>query len=162
MLTHVQVHIGRQMLKGFCHNIRVCTYPISSAFKGVGQKQGSEMTPLGMHRICQKIGGKHPVDAAFVGRQYTGENFSKLHKYDGSRDWILGRILWLQGMAPGVNCGERVGSKQRYIYIHGTPWSLDEPASHGCIRMACADVAELYTRVCVGTRVMITKDSYYV
>ena len=46
---------------------------------------------------------------------------------------------------------------RRYIYIHGAPDTvpMGVPGSHGCIRMRNADVAELFDRVPVGTKVRI-------
>ena len=55
---------------------------------------------------------------------------------------MLTRILWLEGLEPGVNRGAGIDRRARYIYIHGTAHTrlLGRPASHGCIRMANADV----------------------
>jgi lipoprotein-anchoring transpeptidase ErfK/SrfK len=41
--------------------------------------------------------------------------------------------------------------------IHGTnaPWSIGKAVSSGCIRMRNEDVMELYTRVDVGTKVVV-------
>ncbi|MFW2391580.1 MAG: L,D-transpeptidase [Methyloceanibacter sp.] len=41
--------------------------------------------------------------------------------------------------------------------IHGTdaPWTVGHEVSHGCIRMFNQDVADLYQRVPVGTRVVV-------
>ena len=46
----------------------------------------------------------------------------------------------------------------RYIYIHGTheEHRIGTPASHGCIRMKNAEVAELFDLVKVGTEVRIS------
>ncbi|MEQ1916214.1 MAG: L,D-transpeptidase, partial [Gallionella sp.] len=46
---------------------------------------------------------------------------------------------------------------RRYIYIHGTPDSvtLGVPGSHGCIRMANADLIELFDLVSAGITVEI-------
>jgi lipoprotein-anchoring transpeptidase ErfK/SrfK len=60
-----------------------------------------------------------------------------------------------------VNQGEgdehSCDSKERYIYIHGTSdlEPLGVPLSHGCVRMNLHEVIELYSRVTVGTRVVI-------
>ncbi|WP_164071910.1 L,D-transpeptidase, partial [Acinetobacter soli] len=61
-------------------------------------------------------------------------------------DWILSRILWLDGLEEGFNRGEGCDSKQRYIYIHGTPDTqpMGIPMSHGCIRMRNTDLIELF------------------
>ena len=62
------------------------------------------------------------------------------------------RILWLDGIEPG-----NANTYDRYIYIHGTNHEdqIGRPASHGCVRMKNADVAELFRRVAVGTPVII-------
>jgi len=46
--------------------------------------------------------------------------------------------------------------------IHGTdaPWTIGQYASSGCIRMFNKDVIDLYNRVPVGTRVIVTWQAY--
>ncbi len=46
--------------------------------------------------------------------------------------------------------------------IHGTDSidSLGTAASHGCVRMAVPDVIDLYDRVSVGTKVVVTWQRY--
>jgi lipoprotein-anchoring transpeptidase ErfK/SrfK len=74
-----------------------------------------------------------------------------------SQDWILTRILWLEGLQPGVNQGGEVDSFSRYIYIHGTNHEelLGQPASHGCVRMSNLDVLLLFDAVETGSLVWI-------
>ena len=73
------------------------------------------------------------------------------------RDWILTRILWLSGKEVGKNRLGNVDTMQRYIYIHGTPDSVEmgTPDSHGCVRMRNADIIQLFDIVPVGTPVLI-------
>ena len=65
-----------------------------------------------------------------------------------------------------VEIGNPLGARALYLYegpkdtlfrIHGTfdPKSIGTNASSGCIRMANADVMDLYERVKVGTRVVV-------
>ena len=63
-----------------------------------------------------------------------------------AEDFVLTRVMWLDGMEPGVNRGRGIDSHDRFIYIHGTNQEhlLGRPASHGCIRMSNRDVMELY------------------
>jgi L,D-transpeptidase YbiS len=133
-------------------------YPISTALKGVGQKEGSEQTPLGKHIIYAKIGGGSPERSVFVARRWTGEIYTpELAASEPDRDWVLSRILWLQGTELGKNRGGDCDSKRRYIYIHGTPYEneIGKPASRGCIRMRNRDVIALYDLVNPGTSVRI-------
>ena len=129
-------------------------YSISTALNGAGEQQGSGCTPRGQHRIAQKIGANQPCNSVFVGRVPTGEIYdAALAAQFPNRDWILSRILWLDGLEPAFNQGAGCDSHARYIYIHGTPDTepMGEARSHGCIRMRNADVIELFDLVEVGT-----------
>jgi UDP-N-acetylmuramate--alanine ligase len=72
-------------------------------------------------------------------------------------DLILTRILTLEGLEEGVNRGPGHDSLARYIYIHGTNHedALGRPVSHGCVRMANADMIDLFERLTVGDPVVI-------
>ncbi len=62
--------------------------------------------------------------------------------------------------APNNPMGARALVLDRDEYaIHGTnrPSSIGTPASYGCIRMKNEDVIDLYGRVRVGTRVVVTQ-----
>ena len=134
-------------------------YSVSTAKKGVGEKNGSLCTPRGRHIVRAKIGAGQPPDTVFVRRRPTGEVWSPElgAKYPG-RDWMLTRILWLSGCEPGKNRLREVDTMRRYIYIHGSPDSvaLGKPGSIGCIRMRNQDVVELFELAPAGTPVTIT------
>ncbi len=158
----IEVSIADQVLRvssaGICH-----LYPVSTAFNGAGEQENSGCTPRGWHRIRACIGGAQPLNTVFVGRRPTGEQYSpELAAAHPQRDWILSRILWLQGQEVGVNRLGKVDSMRRYIYIHGTPDSepMGQPLSHGCIRMRNADIAELFDLVVAGTPVWIQEHSF--
>lgn len=131
-------------------------YPISTAKNGVGQLQNTGCTPLGKHVISEKFGDGLPVNSVFVARRFTGEIYdTTLAQQFPERDWILSRILWLEGCEVGHNKGHNAAgvcdTKARYIYIHGTPDTepMGVPLSHGCVRMRNRDIIALYE--CVGT-----------
>jgi L,D-transpeptidase YbiS len=134
-------------------------YRISTAKNGLGEQSGSYCTPRGRHRIAEKIGAGHPMYAVFKARVPTGEVWSReLAAENPGCDWILTRILWLEGMEEGRNKGGTVDSHSRYIYIHGTDEEhlIGQPISHGCIRMKNTDVMDLFDLVEVGTAVLIS------
>lgn len=134
---------------------------VATAKNGIGQLQGSECTPAGVHRIRAKIGDACELNTVFVGRRPTGEIYSEaLANKFPDRDWILTRILWLCGNELGFNRGADVDTMRRYIYIHGAPDShlMGVASSHGCIKMHNADLLTLYELVEVGTAVIISKD----
>ena len=133
-------------------------YAVSTARNGPGERNGSECTPRGKHRIRIKIGDGLPENAVFRGRRPTGEIYSPaLAVRHPNRDWILSRILWLDGCEPGRNRGGACDSLRRYIYIHGCPDNtpMGVPGSHGCIRMRNRDLLELFDLVRAGDPVEI-------
>lgn len=114
------------------------TYKVSTGKNGMGELRDSQCTPRGWHSIYSILGLEHEINSVFVAREWTGEIYSpELATQHTDRDWILTRILRLDGLEPGRNKGGNVDSLSRYIYIHGTPDSteLGKPGSHGCIRM---------------------------
>lgn len=135
-------------------------YRISSAKNGTGQENGSFCTPLGKHIIRAKIGAGQPVNTVFIKRRPTGEIYTpELAQQFPKRDWILTRILWLCGRESGFNRFGSVDTMRRYIYIHGTPDSVEmgKPGSIGCIRMRNNELLELFDWVDAGTQVNIHK-----
>ena len=76
-----------------------------------------------------------------------------------ARERAKGRILPAH-MPGGPN--NPLGARAMYLgstlyRIHGTnqPWTIGQAMSSGCIRMANDDVKHLYSRVKVGTRVVV-------
>lgn len=136
-------------------------WPVSTAAAGVGEQKGSYRTPRGHFRIRAAIGDQASADAVWVGRRYTGEQYTaELAARYPCRDWILGQILWLSGTQPGFNRYGNVDTRSRYIYIHGTPLSepMGVPRSHGCIRMHGPDLLSLYSLVRPGESVWVGED----
>jgi L,D-transpeptidase YbiS len=123
-------------------------YPISSSAFGLGTEPGSFKTPTGRFEVSKKIGAGAPLGSVFKSRVPTGE----IGAPADPGDLIQTRILWLHGLDP-----DNQNTLDRYIYIHGTNHedALGTPASHGCIRMANAAVAELFDLVTEGTAVQI-------
>jgi lipoprotein-anchoring transpeptidase ErfK/SrfK len=129
-------------------------YVISTSRFGIGQVEGSNQTPLGLHRVARKIGGGFPIGTVFKSRRPTGLTWQG--QPDGT---IVHRILWLEGLEPGFNRGGRVDTFRRYIYIHGfgDEMTLGRPQSHGCIHLAASDLLPLFDRLPVGTLVWIAE-----
>ncbi len=156
--SFLDISISAQALKVIERDAEVLRYPVSTAKNGAGEQMGSGCTPTGWHKIKAKIGAGQPLQTVFIGRRPTGEIYSpELADEHPRRDWILTRILWLVGLEPGKNRYGNVDTGWRYIYIHGCPDDLmnGKPESHGCIRMANADVLDLFNRVRAGIKVFI-------
>jgi len=156
--AYIVVDSGGQRLL-LCRDRQVLSeYPVSTAAGGLGCQVDSYMTPTGIHRVMEKIGGDQPPGMIFEGRVATGREADILaESVDSGTDLITSRILWLEGMESGINQGPGVDSRERYIYIHGTneEGRLGQAVSHGCVRMANADVIALYDEVEAGTPVLI-------
>jgi L,D-transpeptidase catalytic domain len=134
-------------------------FSCSTSRFGVGQTEGSNCTPLGLHRIVEKIGADEQAGTVFKSRKVVGHT-SQPEFADAK---ITTRILWLEGLEDGVNKGlngdVNVDSHTRYIYIHGTADqnSIGKPASHGCIHLADAGLIPLFDLVPSGTLVWISE-----
>lgn len=156
--NYLDISISNQLLSLYSDHSECIQYPVSTAKNGPGELRGSECTPTGRHKIRAKIGGGQPVNSVFVARRPTGEIYSpELAEQFPQRDWILTRILWLNGLEPGKNRYGEVDSGWRYIYIHGCPdhCPMQVPDSHGCIRLRNADMLDLFERVTPGMPVYI-------
>ena len=137
-------------------------YQISSGKNGIGEQENTGKTPRGWHRIAEKFGHDAPKNTVFVARQPTGEIYHlQLADLFPLRDWILSRILWLDGLEEGFNHGEGCDTFKRYIYIHGTPdiEPMGIPLSHGCIRMRNEDVLEVFDLISEDALVYISENS---
>jgi hypothetical protein len=130
----------------------VKTFRCSTSRFGTGQMEGSNRTPLGLHRIAEKIGGGWPAGTVFKARQPIGYTWKGLPEAK-----ITTRILWLDGLEPGFNRGGNVDSHARYIYIHGTgdQTTIGKPASCGCVHLSDADIIPLFAKLPSGTLIWI-------
>jgi L,D-transpeptidase YbiS len=154
----IRISITEQRLELLDGKRILTSYPVSTATRGAGERRDSEQTPRGRLAIEEKIGSGAALGTVFVGRQTTGEVCTaQRFAAEPGRDWILTRVLWLGGREPGRNQGGAVDTRERTIYIHGTPdvAGLGQPTSHGCIRMRSEDVVDLFDQVEVGTSVDI-------
>ena len=104
-----------------------------------------------------------------IGVARSGFSWSGVHKITAKREWpdwippkeMIERQPYLpHRMAGGPN--NPLGARALYIgatlyRIHGSnePWTIGHNVSSGCIRMRNADVIDLYSRVKVGTKVVV-------
>ena len=158
-MPRIEISIPNQSLDLIDDNGAVIrSYRVSTSRNGAGEMRGSYCTPRGRHVIRAKIGSGAPANTVFVERRPTGELYTPgLAAAFPRRDWILTRILWLSGEEPGFNRLGQVDTMRRYIYIHGSPDSVEmgRPGSIGCIRMRNQDIMELFERVRQGTKAII-------
>ncbi|HQW97975.1 MAG TPA: L,D-transpeptidase [Flavobacteriales bacterium] len=150
------VSVQRQQLIHVNRGRSVGIYPISTAKAGLGGDQDSFRTPTGLHRVSEKIGAGVPAFGILKDREFAGAmadpDFAGVDK-----DWITSRVLWLEGLEPGVNQGNNFDSHERYIYIHGTAneRTIGTASSMGCVRMLNSDIIQLFDSIPVGTLVVI-------
>ena len=148
------VNVDRQELTHFTGDLQT-TFRVSTAINGTGQQKDSYQTPIGLHRIYEKIGEGEPIGTIFEGRKPV--------RYDGkgeSNALITDRIMWLEGLEPSLNQGHNIDSRKRYIYIHGVgdESKIGAPNSQGCIHLAATDLLQLFDSVPVGALVYIGKN----
>ena len=144
----ITINISKQSLE-----YKGKSYSISTAINGTGEIEGSYCTPTGKFKIAEKIGANLELGSVLVEREPTGEIYNtNLAKKNPGRDWILTRILWLDGIEV-----HNQNTKNRYIYIHGSPdeTQMGMPGSKGCIRMRNYDVIELFESIQSGENVII-------
>jgi|694.fasta_scaffold128960_3 lipoprotein-anchoring transpeptidase ErfK/SrfK len=130
-------------------------YKISTSKFGIGDRPGSNYTPLGRMQVAKKIGCGQQAGAVFKSRRPTGE---VIKPNAPGRDPIVSRIMWLEGKE-----GHNRNAYRRFIYIHGTPeeCNLGRPASYGCIRMGTKDVVDLYNRIGYGADVYVVRGALH-
>jgi hypothetical protein len=126
-------------------------YPVSTSRYGVSDRPGTYGTPAGMHEVVAKIGHGAPAGAVFKSRHLTGEVIAP---GTPGRDPIVSRIMWLRGLE-----SQNRNAYNRAIYIHGTAdeAEIGRPVSFGCIRMKSHDVIDLFNRLPIGSRVLISE-----
>lgn len=155
----IVVDISQQRLYLLHQGKLLASYPVSTSQWGIGNKEGSNRTPIGVFRIAEKFGQGAVPDSIFKSRRDTGTLARIITNPENrsERDLVTSRIMWLTGLQPGFNEGGDVDTHSRYIYIHGTPEEgrIGTPSSHGCVRMRNADVIALFNQVPVGTLVYI-------
>ena len=144
----ININISKQILvyKGK-------SYSVNTAKNGIGEVEDSYCTPTGKFKIIEKIGANLELGSVLVNRESTGEMYNTvLAKKFPDRDWILTRILWLDGIDV-----HNKNTKNRYIYIHGSPdeTPMGIPGSKGCIRMHNLDVVELFENIQTGENILI-------
>ena len=74
----------------------------------------------------------------------------------------------LPAYMPGGHPRNPLGPRALYLgdtlyRIHGTdaPWTIGQEVSHGCVRLYNADIIDLYERVPVGAKVIVTWKRFY-
>jgi UDP-N-acetylmuramate-alanine ligase len=152
--TYLVVSIEQQALFVCSGEAVIERYDCSTSRFGIGSRENSLRTPLGLHRVKERYGAGAPLGRVFRDREDTGEDWD--HTTTGD-NLILTRILRLEGLEEGINKGPGIDSYERYIYIHGTGREdlIGTPLSHGCVCMRNSDVARLFDTIAEGTLVFI-------
>jgi len=156
--TILYVDIATQQLHMVKGDEILKSYPVSTSKNGSGFQANSFQTPLGVHRIKNKIGAGEKPGIIFEERKSTKKTATIYSDTtDVGTDLITSRILWLEGMEEKVNKGMPKDSYERYIYIHGTHEEglIGKPVSTGCVRMKNNDIISLFNEVREGTFVLI-------
>lgn len=151
------VSVASQSLELLQNGHAVRRFEISTSSNPPSCLENSFGTPLGLHRVAQKIGDGAPLGVVFKGRVPVGKRHFELSLEEQRPNLVTTRILWLEGLEPGSNQGSGRDSYHRYIYIHGTNHEdkIGQPASGGCVQLRNLDMVELYDSVEPGDLVYI-------
>lgn len=143
------VSIDDQTLRVIDGDECIRQFSVSTATKGMGFMQDTYRTPTGRFQIATKIGEGAPSGTIFKKREPVG-SWTPGDVIEG--DLVLTRILQIEGLD-----ADNANSIDRHIYIHGTNHEdkLGQPASWGCVRLANAEMIELFDMVDVGTELEI-------
>lgn len=150
------VSVFEQKLYFYEKNILQSIYDISTGKLGVSQKKDSLKTPLGLHRIVEKIGDDAEEGTVFIFRKSTGKHYTEFTDWN-QKGYITSRILRLKGLQLGYNLGGDVDTYDRCIYIHGigNEQKIGKPCTQGCIGMKNRDIIDLYRVISVNSLVLI-------
>ena len=69
----IVVSVSEQKVTLFRGEESIMTYSVSTSEKGTGQVENTMQTPLGLHKVAEKIGETAVTGAVFKGRKDTGE-----------------------------------------------------------------------------------------
>jgi len=133
-----------------------------------GEKPGTLMVDTQRHFLYLVLGDGKALRYG-IGVARDGFEWSGTHQVSNKREWpdwtppaeMRRRQPGLpRHMAGGVN--NPLGARALYLgstlyRIHGTnePWTIGQNVSSGCIRMTNDDVMDLYSRVGIGTKVVV-------
>jgi len=153
----IWVSISEQMLRVVEGQEVVWAAPCATSAKGAGSEANSEKTPLGWHRVIEKVGEAAPWGRVFRSRSATNKIWQRGDAAE--EDLVLTRILVLAGEEPGKNKGGNVDSYARNIYVHGTNAedAIGTPSSHGCVRLRNDDVIKAFDLTPEGALLLITE-----
>lgn len=158
---HLIINIPSQKLHHYTKDSLIKTYSISTSENPPSCQQNSFGTPWGMHKIAEKHGDDSPLGTVFKQRQSINQKYWDCPTTLQNERLITSRILWLQGLEPGLNQGSGIDSFERFIYIHGTNREhlIGSPVTLGCITLSNQDVITLYNSVPCNSLVWIQKSS---
>ncbi|MCT4582073.1 MAG: L,D-transpeptidase [Flavobacteriales bacterium] len=154
----IYVGVKRQELYLFRGGELLKVYPVSTSKHGAGSVEGSEMTPVGLHKVHGKFGEDIPENGILKHKRFTGELAEiEYRPMPINKDIITTRVITIEGLERGVNKGGKLDSYDRHIYIHGTAEEglIGQPASHGCVRLKNKDVMDLFDLLSKGMYVII-------
>ncbi len=154
----IYVGVKRQELYLFRGGELLKVYKVSTSKHGAGSVEGSEMTPVGLHKVNGKYGEDVPENGILKHKRFTGEVAEiEYRPVPINKDIITTRIITIEGLERGVNKGGKLDSYDRHIYIHGTAEEglIGMPASHGCVRLKNKDIMDLFDLLSKGMYVII-------
>lgn len=155
----VNPHERPQTMYGIKNNKVVEKTMVSTGYLGVGNKSGSEKTPIGAMITSDKHGDGVPKGGILVAKKYNGRVGKIKTKGTKYKSPVTTRIVCLEGLDPKGTGNSN--TFKRCIYLHGTlaENKIGEPASKGCIRMKNDEMIDFYNTVPRNSLVYVPKES---
>ena len=99
----IYVGIDNQKLILINDGETIKSYDISTSKKGIGNKDNSSKTPIGLHKIKSKYGKSVPIGGVFDHRKFNG-NITEINLDTTStnKDIICTRIIRIEGLENGL------------------------------------------------------------
>lgn len=131
-------------------------FVVSTSAYGINSLKDSLGTPLGLHKIADKIGDNAAIGTVFIGRKNMEKIYTEYPDWK-DRGYVTTRIIRLKGLEFGKNLGDNCDTYDRYIYIHGIPneSKIGTPCTHGCIGMLNREIVYFYKKIKADSLVLI-------
>ncbi len=120
-------------------------FVVGLSAKPMNNKDGSDGTPLGAHKIHEKSGASAEKFRVFTGRKPDPKTITARpneSEAERKKALVLSRVIWITGLER-----KNRGNHSRWVYLHGTNREHFLGFGHnsgGCIRMMNDDVIELF------------------
>ena len=149
------ISIKRQKLYLLNKDNLANSFNISTSKKPPSCIENSFGTPIGLHKVIEKIGDG--LENGIIFKSRKSQNYTYQKRPFTKKNLITSRIIRLIGCDPNLNMGINQDTYNRYIYLHGTNHEnkIGSPFTDGCIAMSNSDIIKLHELIKVNDIIWI-------